>query len=1005
MMRRRNICFLLFFSLYMKLPVFGQLSTGSIAGTVQDSTGAVIPGVTVTLSSPGVIGGNQQIVTGERGTYQFSRLVPGKYGVKAELAGFKPSALENLTVNADVTVRAYLQLQVGAVTDAVTVTGESPLLDTTSALNQAVLDRATLDKLPTGHDLWSISRTVPGVGVGKFDVGGNQSFQQDTPTVHGSAGSDNKYAIDGLDVAWAGGAGTVMVYFDPNMFEEVNFQVGNISAENRQGGVVMNMVTKTGTNNFHGSFMFTGTNQSLQSENLKDATLKANLIKQIPDAVRAANPNITPGQQIQSLFDTAASLSGPFVKDRFWFTSTFKISSLNQFVLGNYNPNGTQGVDDNRITNGTVKLSYQLPHASQLHYTYSRNLKYRYHRRTATYQEDAASRFQDQWADIHQLKWTGTLSPKIVSDIGVSLQVGPSPYLPKPEAIANAALGLFPKTDQNTGASTVMNTNYSTQPQYRLSSNYNLSYFAGAHDLKFGYQLNRIMTHTRTWSIVDPTRAPLPGPFSARYTTAADGTVTGNQVTLYNYPSDPHSYLQEHGFFAQDKWSVSRKLTLNAGIRFDRLNAWVPEQTQPETTFVPGQTFKAIGSEAIPTLLSIAPRFSFIYDMLGDGKMAIKGSANIYHSGLASGYPDLVNPYGTANNAVTWNDSRTPLTVAGCANPLVGNGDGMPQASEIAYNFTTRTTCNGTGWDFNTNNFYNSDLKRPYSVEYNIGVQRELRGGIVVSATYVHRDLWRTMGAENIALDESKYDALQVNLPANAAVGYNGQAITVYNIKSQFQTLQTCTGFGAKCQLTGNHSDRGEWFNGLDIGFSKRMTGRWMTTGGFSFSSNQARVPYRRDNPNLNLFTGGPTSGNVPFAFKMSGIYRAPLGFELAGNFQHTEGTPEQPSYTIQKSSSCSATQLCDSRLTATSLTVNTAVRGDTKKPSVRLLDLSIGREFRLTEKNLRVSPKMEFFNFFNADTVTTRSTNLTGTGSSTYLNPSAILSPRMLRLGLQLNF
>src|SRR5262245_11364224 len=204
MMRRRNICFLLFFSLCMTLPGFGQLSTGSIAGTVQDASGAVIPGVQVTLSSPGVIAGNQQTVTSERGTYQFTRLVPGKYSVKAELAGFKPAALENLTVNADVTVRADLQLQVGEVTDAVTVTGQSPLLDTTSALNQAVLDRSMLDKLPTGHDLWSISRTVPGVGVGKFDVGGNQSFQQDTPTVHRSAGADNNYALDGLDVASAG---------------------------------------------------------------------------------------------------------------------------------------------------------------------------------------------------------------------------------------------------------------------------------------------------------------------------------------------------------------------------------------------------------------------------------------------------------------------------------------------------------------------------------------------------------------------------------------------------------------------------------------------------------------------------------------------------------------------------------------------------------------------------------------------------------------------------------
>jgi hypothetical protein len=976
MMSARKILFLIVLSFCMTVPAFAQLSTGSISGTVQDVSGAVIPGVSIILTSPGVIGGNQQTITGERGTYQFTRLVPGKYSVKAELAGFKAFTHGDVGVNADVTVRVDFKLEVGTMSDEVTVTGEAALLDTTSALNQAVLDRATLDKLPTGHDLWSIGRTVPGVVVTTFDVGGNQSFQQYTPTVHGSSGTDNKYAVDGLDVAWAGGAGTVMVYFDPNMFEEINYQVGNISAENRQGGVVMNMVTKTGTNAFHGSFMFTGTNESMQSDNISPE-LRTNLIKQIPASVLAANPTIRPGQQIQSLFDTAASLSGPIVRDKFWFTSTYKISSLNQFVLNNYNPNGTQGIDDNRIINGTFKLSYKTTEGSQLHYTYSRNLKYRYHRRTADVQEDAASRFQDQWADIHQMKWTNTISSRMVMDAGVSLQVGPSPYLPKAEALAAAAQGLFPKTDQATGASTVMNSGYNSQPQYRIASNFNLNYFAGKHELKGGYQFSRIMLRSKNWSIVDPTKAPLPGPFSARYNNG-----TGNQVTLYNYPTDSKIFLQEHGFFLQDKWTVTRKLTLNFGIRFDQLSAWNPRQCQPDTAFVPGQCFEEIRNPDIPNLFSTAPRFSFIYDVFGDGRTAFKGSANVYHEGLASGYPSLVNPYGTASNAVNWGDA---------------NNDGKPQPNEIAYNFVTKTTSNGTGWSFNSNNFYDRDLKRPYSVEFSLGLQRELPGGFVASGTYFRRDSWRTMGSENIALSEASYDPITVTIPEN------NQKVTIYSIKSSLQTLQTCTGIG-KCLKTANHSDRGSYFNGADLTLTKRMSDRWMIMAGLSLNSNRVREPYRRDNPNLNIFQGGPASNNTPVSFKMSGVYQAPLGFEVAANFQHFAGTPEQKSYTITKA--CSATvTFCVPALTPTSLTINLSQRGETSKPDVRMLDLSIGREFRIGEQGLRVSPKMEFFNLANASTVTSRSTTLSGTGPNAYLNPSAILSPRMLRLGMQLNF
>jgi hypothetical protein len=961
-------CLVLFF-LASTTSAFAQLSTGTITGTVQDASGAVIPGVAVSLSSPGVIGGNQQAITNERGGFQFPRLVPGQYSVRAELAGFKTAARENIQINADVTVRIDLSLEVGDVADTVTVTGEAPLLDTTTALNQAVLDRATLDKIPSGHDMWSIGRVVPSLNVTSYDVGGNQSFQQYTMTAHGSSGADNKWAIDGMDVAWAGGAGTVMVYFDPNMFEEINYQVGNISAENRQGGVVMNMVTKTGSNDFHGSFMFTGTNESMQSDNLSPE-LRTQLLARIPQFVRDANPDIKPGQKIQSLFDTSATLSGPIIRDKFWFTGTYKISSLNQFLLGNYNPNGTQGIDDNRIKNGTFKLSYQTTEASQLHYTYSRNLKHRYHRRTETYQENSAARFQNQWADIHQMKWTSTVSSRIVTDAGVSFQHGPSPYEPKEEALFYANLGMFPKFDNGTSSSTVMNGGYNTQPQYRIASSFNLNYFAGSHDIKIGYQYGRLMLRSKTWSIVDPTKAPLPGPFRARYNNG-----TPISVDLYNYDVDTRAFLQEHGFFLQDKWNVNRKLTLNLGIRFDALKAWVPELCQPETTWVRGQCFAELKDPEIPKMFDIAPRLSFIYDIFGDGRTAIKGAANIYHEGLASPYPNQLNPYSTATANVPWAD---------------GNSDLIPQPNEIGFNFTTKTPTNSSGFNFGSNNFYNPDLKRPFSAEYSIGIQRELAGGFVVSGTYFRRDGWRPIGSENIALDESHFDPIAVTIPQN------GQQLTIYNIKSASQSRSNCGGGVGKCMYYSNHSDRGTFFNGVDFTLNKRMSNRWMMMAGLSLNSTQQREAYRRDAPNSNNFRGGPSSNNIPFMFKTSGVYQAPYGFEVAGNFQHFGGTPETMTYQITRS--------LVPQLTGTSLTVDLAKRGETSKPNVRMIDLSISREFRMAE-TLRFAPKIEFFNLANAGTITNRSTVLSGTGVNTYLSPSEILAPRMIRMGLQVNF
>src|SRR5882672_4452680 len=168
------------------LPVFAQ-GVGAIGGTITDSSGAVLPGASVTLSNPGTIGGNQETVTDGRGAFQFLRLVPGTYAVKAELAGFRATILDKLVVNADVTVRVDLKLDIGTLEEGVIVKGESPLLDTTSALKQVVLPREVLNAMPNRVDVWSVARVVPSVILSKVDVGGSEAFLQSTPTVHGSS--------------------------------------------------------------------------------------------------------------------------------------------------------------------------------------------------------------------------------------------------------------------------------------------------------------------------------------------------------------------------------------------------------------------------------------------------------------------------------------------------------------------------------------------------------------------------------------------------------------------------------------------------------------------------------------------------------------------------------------------------------------------------------------------------------------------------------------------------
>ncbi|MGE3509451.1 MAG: carboxypeptidase-like regulatory domain-containing protein, partial [Vicinamibacterales bacterium] len=234
---------------------------GAIRGTVQDTSGAVLPGVTVVLSNPGVIGGNQQTVTDERGIFQFTNLVPSaSYTVRAELAGFRTVSAERIAVNASVTVRADLTMQLGTVAESVTVSAQVPLLDTSTVANQTVLDRRTLETLPTSNDIWSIGRIVPSVIMSRYDVGGSESLSQYQGSVHGSRWTDSAYLIDGLDTANPAGS-TSATYFDVAMFQETNYMAGNAGAEYEKGGLVYNLVSKTGTNVFHGWTIFSGSNR------------------------------------------------------------------------------------------------------------------------------------------------------------------------------------------------------------------------------------------------------------------------------------------------------------------------------------------------------------------------------------------------------------------------------------------------------------------------------------------------------------------------------------------------------------------------------------------------------------------------------------------------------------------------------------------------------------------------------------------------------------------------
>ena len=275
------------------------------------------------------------------------------------MQGFRTVEQRNIVVNADATARADLTLPIGQLEEGIVVSGEAPLLDTTSALKQTVLSQEILQALPNRIDVWSITRVIPSVVASKVDVGGSESFQQSGITVHGTS-NENGYYIDGMNVSSTQSSGSIATfYLDPYAFEEANFRAGNSPAEASTGGLVFNMISRTGHQPVPRRHGVQRHEPQLGSDNVDDA-LAAQLLRNVPASVKAARPDLKPTADIRYLFDYGGWLAGPIKRDKLWWSTSFHHSQILQYLVGSYNPDGTSVPDDNMLWNFSNKLSWQI---------------------------------------------------------------------------------------------------------------------------------------------------------------------------------------------------------------------------------------------------------------------------------------------------------------------------------------------------------------------------------------------------------------------------------------------------------------------------------------------------------------------------------------------------------------------------------------------------------------------------------------------------------------------
>ena len=355
----RKTAILVALALLAVAPAFAQ-QTGTITGTATDEQGAVLPGVTVTVDSAALIA-PRTTTTGAGGSYSHPGLPPGAYTVSFALSGFQTLVQEGVRVSVARTLQVNASMGISGVEETVTVTGDAPVVDVRSATVQTNIERELLEAVPTGRNPWVMAGLAPGMVTGQLDVGGSNGMQQYSMEIFGSSASMQSFQVDGLKVNWPGGdGGWTMQYYGFSMYEEFNFQTSTHTAESDTGGVLMNMVVKTGGNEFSGDAIALYNATSLQGE--------------------AQEPGANP---ITKAIDLNGTLGGPIVRDKVWFFTAYRDWVHEQEVSVPADYVGPQPIDDNRIRNLSGKFTVQASDNDRLSVTLQRNWKDRYHRRDA----------------------------------------------------------------------------------------------------------------------------------------------------------------------------------------------------------------------------------------------------------------------------------------------------------------------------------------------------------------------------------------------------------------------------------------------------------------------------------------------------------------------------------------------------------------------------------------------------------------------------------------------
>jgi len=940
-------------------------ASGVIHGTIQDESGAALPGVTATLSSP-AIQVRQVVTTSDaQGNYRFGELPVGIYSITFELAGFTTFIRNELRLPVGFVARVDVTMKIGSVEESVTVTGGAPVIDVTTTTTSVTLNAETLNEIPRGRDLSMVYSLAPGVTLaGTPDVGGSNMANRQNIAAGGVA-LQPKLQIEGMNIVLSDDQNSG-VYFNSDTLEEIQIKRSGNDASVGVPGISMVAVIKSGGNTFHGTYSVSDQTPALQSNNL-DAHLRSQ--------------GLTAVQPVKTFYDYQADLGGKIVEDKLWFYGAYSKQQKNTGITGfvtNAGPDGRYLTGDEPIAYATtgisqwaMKFSYQLTRNNRMNYVWQRGNKFVGEDGAGVLSPLEHTRDYSNPTAINRVEYQSTLNSWSLFNVVGGYAGWWSDYSSYRQA-EKYGFPLGPsRLDRETGLTTGPNAqNTALRPQDRWMIDAAYTFFppnllGGHHQFKAG--LSYYHDH-EAWYY--PTNRSEIGDYVLVFDRVNGVSGTPVQIQVANQPVYPSDMEQEYALYLTDTWRITNRLTANLGVRWDYQHVYLPAQQHDATpdfaTVWPAGRYPFTDLVRWPRTV---PRLGLAWD---GGRLGVfKVSAGLYGYVFGAQRGISYNRNALQTATFTWHDL---------------NGDQLYQPGEVNLDLNGRDFVSVNGA---IGNIMNPDLKQPLYSEYSTSYEHGLAPSLAFSTSYVYRrstnnydipgpNVARPLDAYNIPI--TRRDPGPDGVLGNAD---DGGRVTFYDYAPEYRGVAFVKNVVVNSPLP-------NWFHTLEFTVTKRPTRRWQGTAAFWMVKNHRWITNTFNAPQ-DYYNALDETWSWAGNFEVS--YRLPYDLLAAANMQSKKGAVGQRTVLFRTVDPDGGTPI--SQLSTANIRVEPY--GAEVGPPLNVFNVRLSKDFPI--KGAKLGLGVDVFNVLNSNAPNA----LLYASGPTYLYPTGvnggILPARIARL------